>query len=432
MSATDTSDQSQPASSNASAEPSASENKPQVSDGKTSAPKAKSATTNSTSSKASWLLCIALLLLTGVVTAAGYWGWQQLSQQQASVIALQQETEIMGRTRDVLQAQLTTAQEKLDKQLDQQQQQSSGVERALAATEQRLNSQGKRLRNLTSTSREDWLLAEAEYLLRLANQRLLMERETEGAVALLDAADHILRDIDDMNLFAVREALAKDMAALKLAPSVDRAGLYLELAALAQQIETLDFVQPTNPVLITKAQEKPEVVFSSSSDSAVSQTVLSWQDLVMQSFQAAMGKLQQHISIQQHEKLPPPLLAPEHQAYLKQNLRLMLEQAQLALMREEQKVYQHSLQQASTWLHNYFTLNPQAILIAEEVDGIARQQVKQQLPNISASLESLRGFMGDLHKLTPRDQQNPTVLESSANADNQAGENKNSAAEETK
>ncbi len=101
-------------------------------------------------------------------------------------------------------------------------------------------------------------------------------------------------------------------------------------------------------------------------------------------------------------------------------------------MREEQKVYQHSLQQASTWLHNYFTLNPQAILIAEEVDGIAERQVKQQLPNISASLESLRGFMDDLHKLTPRNQQNPTVLESSTNAGTQAADNKSSAAEESK
>ncbi len=428
MSATDNSDQSKPESSNASAEPSANNQKPSAISKEPSASEAKP---SSSSSKASWLLSIALMLLTGVVVAAGYWGWRQLTQQQANVVALQQQTESMARSRDALQAQLTTAQEKLDQQLALQQQQSSDVERALAVTEQRLNSQGKRLRNLTSTSREDWLLAEAEYLLRLANQRLLMERETEGAVALLEAADHILRDMDDMNIRDRREAVAKDMAALKLAPSVDRTGLYLELAALAQQIETLDFVQPTNPVLISKAQAKPEVVFSSSG-STVSQTVESWQDRVMQSFQAAMGKLQQHISIQQHEKLPPPLLAPEHQAYLKQNLRLMLEQAQLALMREEQKVYQHSLQQASTWLHNYFTLNPQAILIAEEVDGIAERQVKQQLPNISASLESLRGFMDDLHKLTPRNQQNPTVLESSTNAGTQAADNKSSAAEESK
>ncbi len=422
MSATDTSDQSQPASSNTSAEPSASGKEPSTSEKKPSASEAKPVTPKSTSSKVSWLLSIALLLVTGVVAAAGYWGWQQLTQQQANVIALQQQSENMARSRDAMQAQFTKTQQKLEEQLAQQQQQRSNVERALAATEQRLNSQGKRLRNLTSTSREDWLLAEAEYLLRLANQRLLMEREPEGSVALLEAADHILRDMDDMNLFAVRESVAKDIAALKLAPSVDRTGLYLQLAAMAQQIETLDFVQPTNPVLISKAQENPEMVFSASSEADLTEVMLSWQERVQQSFQTAMGKLQQHISIQKHEQLPPPLLAPEHQAYLKQNLRLMLEQAQLALMREEQKVYQHSLQQASAWLRNYFTLNPQAILVAEAIDGLAERQVKQQLPNISASLESLRGFMDDLHKLTPRDQQNPTVLESSTKAENQAAE----------
>ena len=83
-----------------------------------------------------------------------------------------------------------------------------------------LNGQQQRLLNMSTTNREDWLMAEAEYLLRLANQRVLIERSATSAVGLLESADAIMEQVaaglGDPELFAIRRAIAQDLAALRL------------------------------------------------------------------------------------------------------------------------------------------------------------------------------------------------------------------------
>src|SRR5690606_16217521 len=123
--------------------------------------------------------------------------------------------------------------EQLERALNQRlEQQARQQEQALTSLEERLENANRRLRAMSSTNREDWKLAEAEYLLRLANQRLLMERDGGNALALAQEVDQILRDLNDTDLFPVRRALARDITALKLADQVDREGLYLQLMAL--------------------------------------------------------------------------------------------------------------------------------------------------------------------------------------------------------
>jgi uroporphyrin-3 C-methyltransferase len=348
---------------------------------------------------ATLLLSAGLILTLAGGGAAGYLGWQQLQAQQSQLAALQQQTNTAQQSQSALQQQTQQLTAKI------QQQTSSGdeLQTVLAATQERLNGLGKRVNNLASTSREDWLLAEAEYLLRLGNQRLLMERQPQGAIALLEAADEILRDIDDMNLFSVRKALAQDLATLKLAPSIDRTGLYLELAAFSQQVEALAFVEIDRGEKTLEVQQTEQVVAAPEPEI--------WQQRLMASFHRALASLSRHIAIQTHTEGPAPLLSIEEQVYVKQNLRLMFEQAQLALLREEQKVYQHSLQQAASWLQNYFQFNPQVASLAEQIERLGATNIEQQLPNISGSLDSLQAFMADLHRLKPRDQKNPTVLE---------------------
>ncbi|BFM13891.1 hypothetical protein R50073_00740 [Maricurvus nonylphenolicus] len=367
------------------------------------APKEASSATGSPAQtrkgSATLLLSTCLVLTLAGGGAAGYLGWQQFQAQQSQLTALQQQVDSARQSRSALQKQT----QQLTSQIQEQTSSGDELQAILAATQDRLNGLGKRVNNLTSTSREDWLLAEAEYLLRLGNQRLLMERQPQGAIALLEAADQILRDIDDMNLFSVRKALAQDLATLKLAPSIDRTGLYLELAAFSQQVETLAFVEierGEKPVEVQPTE--PEITPS------VAET---WQQRLMASFNRALASLGRHVSIQTHIETPAPLLSIEEQVYVKQNLRLMFEQAQLALLREEQKVYQHSLQQAANWLQNYFQFNPQVASMAEQIERLGAINIEQQLPNISGSLDSLQAFMADLHRLKPRDQKNPTVLE---------------------
>lgn len=378
-----------------------------IQEDKTQASPAKPEPAQKRKGGASMLLSACLVFTLAGGGAAGYVGWQTLQAQQAQLDTLAQQASSAQQGRVALQQ----SAQQLAAQLQQQSSSGNELQEVLAATQERVNGLGKRLNNLTSTSREDWLLAEAEYLLRLANQRLLMERQPQGAIALLEAADQILRDMDDMNLFSVRKALTKDLAALKLAPTVDRTGLYLELAAFSQQVETLAYVEIDRSEQSLKEQLREEQTPEQlNAQAAISSSDEIWQQRLLASFHRALASLSRHIAIQTHADTPAPLLSIEEQVYVKQNLRLMFEQAQLALLREEQKVYQHSLQQAGIWLQRYFQFNPQVASLVEEVERLGANNIEQRMPNITGSLDSLQAFMADLHRLKPRDQKNPTVL----------------------
>ena len=127
----------------------------------------------------------------------------------------------------------------LIEQQRQQQKLAWQLDNQLQNIELRVNAQGKRLVELGSTTRSDWLLAEAEYLARLARQRLQTERRVKSPLALLQSVDAILTQIDDPNLMQARAAVAADITSLRLTPDVDREGIYLELQALASNVEKL-------------------------------------------------------------------------------------------------------------------------------------------------------------------------------------------------
>ncbi|GAA5315184.1 MAG: uroporphyrinogen-III C-methyltransferase [Candidatus Pelagadaptatus aseana] len=332
--------------------------------------------------KSSPLLLILMLLVLITVAGMGYWGWMQQRTLVATQTSLQKNLE--GQ-----QARMIEMQQLLEEARDQ-----SSWRAAIAGIDKRLEHNSKRLRSLESTNRDDWLLAEAEYLLRLANQRMLMERGTEGALALLQAADQILKDLDNDELFPVRQQLARDMAALKLAPGVDRSGLYLQLAALSEQIEALsdlpgDLSVKEQPVPVAEAMV-------AESEQQLDQGV--W-TRIKTNFWEAMAVVGKYIRVRHHDQTIVPVLPPESSAYLRQNIRLTLEQAQLAMLRENTQVYQHSLAETEALLRKYFATQDKGLLLADEVHSLAQMDVKVQLPSISASLTALREFISRQHKL---------------------------------
>ncbi len=229
-------------------------------------------------------------------------------------------------------------------------------------------------------------MAEAEYLIRLANQRLLTERNTKNATALLLTADEILRDLDEVDLLAVRQALAKSITALRMAPGVDREGLYLQLEALSEQLIKLPLIAPE---LLDGAKVVVEQPVTSENN---------WRDKLRQGFYKAVDGLDELIRVRRRNAPLEPLLSPEEDQFLRHNLGMMLEQAQLALLREEPAIYQSSLMKAQQWLEDYFDLNEGASQLVEQLSQLEQQNVVQQLPDISGGLEALRDYIDSWHK----------------------------------
>lgn len=243
----------------------------------------------------------------------------------------------------------------------------------------RVETQQQQLTTLATADRSDWQLTEAEYLLQLANQRLLLGGDLKTALEQLLSADNIIHDIDDSGLLPARAALAKDIAALKAIDVVDTEGIYFELEAVAAQADQLHLIES-----VEMKEEQPAPVDETATLSERLQTGL----------RAAVHKLYQLVQIRRRDEPYKPLLAPQYEAALKQNFKLAFEQAQVALLTRNQKLYEHSLAKARDWLMTYYTVDEHASqAVVAQLDELIGKHVEVTLPDISESRRELKAYI---------------------------------------
>jgi len=332
-----------------------------------------------------WLFLLVLLVCLALVAVLGYWGDQKLAAQETKINALLQQ---LTSEKESNAAVLQQLQRQQTQQIATHKKQQSVTTTKLSDIEQRVNAQGKRLRAMSDTSREDWLLAEAEYLLKLANQRVLIERSAGGAEGLLIEADAILREIDAPELHPLRRAIAKDLAALRLTAAIDIEGIYLELVGLAENIGQL----PLHPRQADREQDElPKLTIEETESLSV------W-GKVKRSFSHFLEGFKGYYRIS-YDEPPEPLLPPEDAMYLQQNLRLVMERAQLALLREQQDIYRQSLDQAQKWVEAYFPESTVRLSFSEQLVRLKKKHIVQSLPDITGSLNLLHEHIERLHNL---------------------------------
>ncbi len=339
---------------------------------------------------AGWPGKLALLLALISLGGVGYlfWeGWQFKQNSSASQESLVQKVETdMANARANLADRVGSVSETLGALKSQAESDKQNIEQL----QQRLTDAIKQVNATRETSREDFLLAEAEYLLRLANQRVLMEQTATGALALLKSTDDILRESDDVALYPVREALAQDIASLEAVPVLDTEGVYLKLAALNTQVDNLR-VTP-----ITDKRKLPSMLEEITPESVEK----SWTEGASAAWNKAVDKFEKLVVIQHRDEPVEPLMSPEQTYYLQQNLHLMLEQAQLALLQRKQQAYDASLIKAAKWVGTYFDekdATTQSLLRA--FDELRKIDVAPELPDISGSLKALKTHLSDMARL---------------------------------
>lgn len=344
-----------------------------------------------------------LLVLLLAVAGGGFWLWQQLQQQALHVQELQAQIAESDGQLAGLQAQLqrqvgdqlASAQARAETQEREWRQQLSAIQNEQGQLRQQVDGQQQRLASLSTTSREDWLLAEAEYLLNIANQRVLMERTADNAVALLRSADERLQQVGegtgDGEIFAIRKALNLDLAALEKVAPVDKEGIYLRLYALAETVDDLPRLQ------------LPEFATDNGETSAASEPAVesSWGQRIWHSLRNLAGSLDRYVRIEDVEAPAQPLVDGYATRLAALNVRLLLEQAQLALLQEEPTVYRHSLEKAQTLLRSYYIDSEQNRQLRASLAELAGLEVAPDLPDISASRKLLRDYLRQLHRVQP-------------------------------
>ncbi len=314
----------------------------------------------------------------------------RLAELQKSVVAGQREMQGLGQQ---LQADLQRQLQGLQQQQQSFQQQQESLKQQQESLQQqqqaRLESMQTSLRNqrqqlleLSSTDRSDWSLAEAEYLMRLAHQRLLMADDVSSALALLASVDGILQELDSADLHPARAAIAADLAALRAVPSLDVEGTWLRIRALAGEVDRLLLFELPDSTLTV-----PELPADAD-----------WQDRLQQGFSAALSRLANYLVIRRRDKPYEPLMDPQWERLVRQNMRMLLEQSQAALLSGNGELYRQSLASSRRWLGEFFSFNETAVLAMDaELQALGEINIERDYPDISASLQAVKSALNARH-----------------------------------
>ncbi|SFR82449.1 uroporphyrin-3 C-methyltransferase [Marinobacter daqiaonensis] len=337
-----------------------------------------------------WILGI--LLLVGLIALAG-WNWQQRQAQQN----LQQTIDHVSEINNQLDNRLKEVNQGRSGHIDSLQTSQRDLRQGLEELQQRLNQQQRQLDHVAeelleagNRTRTDWLLAEAEYLLRIANQRLQIENDIRGGLAALREADEVLRETDDIGTYPVREQLARDIMALRSVSNVDRTGLYLKLEAAREAVSQL-----TDRALI----EERAPGFSgmrSEGEGATGEDAGPF----TKAWRQVRSSLANVVSIRRLDQPVEPLLSPEQSAWARLNLQLMLEQAELAVLQGHPELYQRSLDKAIDALNRWYHDDQRVEALRETVAELRQRDIDPELPDISRSLTLLKGRIAGRHTNT--------------------------------
>ena len=249
-----------------------------------------------------------------------------------------------------------------------------------------LTAQGARLAELGSTSRSDWYLSEAAYLVRLASQRLQTERSTKNPLALLLQADRILLNLNEEGLLSVRTAIADDVASLRLAGSVDVEGIVLELNALTKQINQLELLQLSLDSSETNLDE--EIVGADGVHiSEITDTSL---DSLTEQFKRHLASV---VKVRERKGIIEPALSYSEESVVRSNLKLFLHQAANSVLREEQAIFELSLKNALDLLRIYFSDTSSSRQINSRISHLKELTVVQMLPDINGSISAIETFI---------------------------------------
>ena len=358
---------------------------------------------------------IFVLLLTGGAAAAAYFillpAWQA---QTAVVTDLQQQVESLGVADAALQSRLDgqmdtqaaqfeqRAAELLKNQASQQALELARSQADFDEEQRRLNGRLDRLdiriARLTATDRRAWLANEAAFLVRLAAQRLLVSRDIEAAEALLGNADALLSEADDPRFEPARGALAADLSALRAAPRVDVVGLYARFSALTGQASALTVVVA------------PPVSTAESSSSQ------GWLARAESGWKVALAKLSDYLVVRSREAEMSRMMTPDWEALARQNLRLLLEQGQIAALSHNQALYDTALARAAAFVSEFMPNDPNRVAaMLEEIQALRALNIAPALPNLltsrAAIADALRSIDSDktLPSVTDAELVEPTI-----------------------
>ena len=326
------------------------------------------------------LSLLAILIALGVGGAGYYFGQQQVAEIQQKLTALESQSGVAvsapvsdnsGQVTQLEQG-LKTAQDKVE-QLEQL---VAGKTSEIAT----LQAQVKQVSQLAGAQQpSDWLFSEADFLLNNALRKLVLDNDVDTAVSLLKLADETLVKVNNSQANAIRTAINQDLKQLLSLSSVDQNAVMQKLSQLAN---TVDELQALN-VNFDEAPEK---------SGKLSDDIADWQQNVEKS---ATSFLNHFIRISPKQTADKKeLLAPNQDIYLRENIRLRLQLAIMAVPRQQDELYKQSLDAVASWVRSYFDTNAEVTQnFLKSVDELADSSIYVDVPGQLQSLTLLDKYL---------------------------------------
>lgn len=285
---------------------------------------------------------------------------QQQTQYEAQITALRAE---LNQTRSAVDTQLAEVTQQAEAKATEV---THRAETVLEQQQKSIQSLQLAMADVKGRRPNDWLLAEADYLVKLAGRKLFLEHDVESATQLMESADQRIASLNDPSLTPLRKAMANDITKLKSVPLIDRDGLVLRLISLQQQVNALPLA---NAILPDAPQEIQQVV---------SDDINNWQDNLMTSLK---DFAENFITFRTRDGNVIPLLSPEQHFYLKENVKAKLETAIKSVYVEQQEIYTTSLKTAQEWSTSFFNQNDNTVQTFQStLAKLAEQKVQVDYP----------------------------------------------------
>ena len=222
-------------------------------------------------------------------------------------------------------------------------------------------------------SRDDILLTEVEQILLLASQQLALASNVPAALTALQLADSRLAGTNRAQLTPMRRALARDMDRLKAVPAVDVPGIALKLDRALATIDTLPLAQD-------ERLPEPAPARQLKDDSA-------W----LAFFRSTWDELKSVVRIEVSDRAAAPLVPPAQQYFLRENLRLRLLSARVALLSRDESSFKSDIAAANAWVKTYFDLRAKSVqALMATLTQIGTTAMPADLPDINESFTALR------------------------------------------
>ncbi|HDR1313968.1 uroporphyrinogen-III C-methyltransferase [Pasteurella multocida] len=325
------------------------------------------------------LALLALLVALGLGAAGYYFGLQQVDHIQHKLSALEQQTANITPAKVDLPtfeqerqqiAQLMRSIRDNEEKLQQLEKELAGKDHSLSALQNQVNRMSAAAKQQQPN---DWLLSEADFLLNNALRKLVLDNDVDTGISLLKIADETLEKMSDPRVSMVRTAINNDLKQLLAVNNVDQNVIMQRLSQLANTIDELTVL---------------DVNFDAvNNNEKLTDSLDDWKENAEKS---ATSFLNHFIRITPRNTSDKVLLAPNQDIYLRENIRLRLQIAIMAVPRQQDELYKQSLETVASWIRSYFDTNSEvAQNFLKTLDELAEQSIYVDVPTQLQSLNAL-------------------------------------------